>query len=300
MLTLEEMFKKKKLLGYSNQDIAVMSGVPLGTVQKIFSGATKRPRLQTMIMLDDLLSKDRQSLQSVLVTGSSGDYFYIPRTEEMQIHETVLAYDAAYEEDLPLQTPRKQGEFTVNDYLALPDDRRVELIDGIIYDMGAPGTWHQSLIGAVFNQFYNFLLEHEEMDCEILLSPVDVQLDEDDRTMVQPDLVGLCYKGPEDPRHIDHRRIFGAPDFVAEILSPSSASRDCVLKLRKYQAAGCGEYWIVDPERERVTVYRFRDTPFSGVPIQYTFRDQIPVATSGDLLVIDFAAIRRQLRRYYD
>lgn len=300
MLSLDEMFERKKVLGYSNQDIAVMSGVPLGTVQKIFSGATKRPRLQTMIMLDDLLSKERQSLQSVLVTGSSGDYFYVPRTEQMRVHEMVLAYDAVYEEDLPLQTSKKQGEFTVNDYLALPDDRRVELIDGIIYDMEAPGTWHQSLIGAVHNQFYNFLLEHEEMDCEILLSPVDVQLDEDDRTMVQPDLVGLCYKGPEDSRHIDHRRIFGAPDFVAEILSPSSSSRDCILKLYKYQAAGCGEYWIIDPQRERITVYRFRDTQFTGAPVQYTFQDQIPVAMSGDQLVVDFAAIRRQLRRYYD
>ena len=117
--------------------------------------------------------------------------------------------------------------------------------------------------------------------------------------MVQPDLVGLCYRGPEDPRHVDQRRIFGAPDFILEVLSPSSSSRDCILKLHKYQAAGCGEYWIVDPEHERVTVYRFRDKVLLDAPIQYTFQDQIAVAMSDDQLIIDFAKIRRQLHRYY-
>ena len=253
MLTLDEMIERKKLLGYSNRDIAAMSGVPLGTVQKIFSGATQKPHLQTMILLDDLLSKD----------------------------------------------PKRQGEFTVEDYMALPDDRRVELIDGIIYDMAAPTKLHQSLIGAIFVPFYNYLLEHEDRDCEILLSPVDVQLDADNRTMIQPDLVGLSYRGAEDPRHVDQRRIFGAPDFILEVLSPSSSSRDCILKLHKYQAAGCGEYWIVDPEHERVTVYCFRDKVLLDAPIQYTFQDQIAVAMSDDQLIIDFAKIRRQLHRYY-
>ena len=308
MLTLEEMKQRKKELGYTNREISELSGVPFGTVQKIFSGSTERPRFQTMIMLDELLAGPWRDPRSALtrVEYRGTPYQFRRHTEEMRVHETVLAYDAAYEEDLPLQTElplrkrKKQGEYTVDDYDALPDDRRVELIDGIIYDMAAPTKRHQGLIGAIHNKFYNFLLDHPEKNCEVYLSPVDVQLDADDRTMVQPDLIGLCYHGNSDSRDSDRRRIFGAPDFVMEVLSPSSSSRDCILKLHKYREAGCGEYWIVDAARQRVTVYRFRDPQCRDIPLQYTFDDSIPVAMSEDQLVIDFAQIRRQLHRHFD
>ena len=302
MLTLEEMKERKKELGYTNREISELSGVPFGTVQKIFSGETERPRFQTMIMLDDLLSGPWRDPESAWVYEEYGgkQYRYIPRTEEMRVHETVLAYDATYEEDLPLQTKKKQGEFLVEDYEALPEDCRVELIDGIIYDLATPVRVHQALIVALTSAFYQFILEHDDRDCEIFPSPLDVQLDADERTMVQPDLVGLCYRGEDDPRNADHRRIYGAPDFVLEILSPATASRDCILKLHKYSNAGCGEYWIVDPLKERVTVYRFKDPDCRDVPVQYTFEDRIPVAMTGDELLIDFAAIRRQLHRYFD
>ncbi len=202
--------------------------------------------------------------------------------------------------ELKYSIMKKQGEFTVDDYQALPKDRRVELIDGVIYDLGVPTTTHQALIGAIHHMFYGFLLEHPEKDCEILLSPVDVQLDEDEQTMVQPDLIGLCHKGEDDRRTADPRRVYGAPDFVLEILSSSTSSRDCILKLSKYRNAGCGEYWIVDPQNERVTVYRFKDSDRRDIPVQYTFKEKVPVAMSGDELFIDFAEIRQQLHRYFD
>ncbi len=300
MLTLNEMKERKIELRYTNKEISELSGVPFGTVQKIFSGETEHPRFQTMMMLDALLSGPRLDPRSAWVYAeySGVPYQYIPRTEEMRMHDTLLAYDAAYEESLPLK--KKQGEFTVDDYEALPAERRVELIDGIIYDMGAPTTTHQALIGAIHHIFYGFLLEHPEKNCEIFLSPVDVQLDEDDRTMVQPDLAALCYQGENDKRAADLRRICGAPDFILEVLSPGSAGRDCILKLAKYRNAGCGEYWIVDPRTEWVTVYRFKDPACGDAPLQYTFADRIPAAMSGDELYVDFAEIRRQLHRHFD
>ncbi|SEU23222.1 Uma2 family endonuclease, partial [Enterocloster lavalensis] len=78
----------------------------------------------------------------------------------------------------------------------------------------------------------------------------------------------------------------GAPDFVAEILSPSSRSRDCLLKLIRYREAGVREYWIVDPERETVTVYDFAENKVGS----YTFGDKVRVNLFPGL-EIDFAGM---------
>ena len=69
------------------------------------------------------------------------------------------------------------------------------------------------------------------------VSPVDVQLDEDDRTVVQPDVLIVC-----DRSKFQNGRVFGAPDFVVEVLSPSTSKKDSRLKLYKYGEAGVREY----------------------------------------------------------
>ena len=296
-MDIRDMIRRKKELGYTNRDIAELSGVPLGTVQKIFSGSTKSPHLQTLIMLEELLKKERQDVRSVRVPVPGTPYEYIPRSEEVLMHEKVLAYNGAKQETLP-QGPRKQGYYTVDDYFAMPEERRVELIDGIIYDMSAPGRLHQALVLEISTRLLMFQKESGR-DCEVLISPIDVQLDENDRTMVQPDIAVVC--------HEDHNRrvIWGAPEFVLEVLSPASRSRDCFLKLNKYRDAGCKEYWIVDGENQRVFVYEFsREDPEDAdstvnIPIPYTFEDKIPVRISAGEMIIDFAEIREDLKRYY-
>ena len=91
------------------------------------------------------------------------------------------------------------------------------------------------------------------MDCIPLTAPVDVQLDRDEKTMLQPDVLILC-----DKRKLIRRCIYGAPDFVLEVLSPSTRSKDQIVKLKKYMEADCREYWIVDIENRRIVVYDFR------------------------------------------
>ena len=189
---------------------------------------------------------------------------------ELMVHEPAPAYR------------KKQGEYTLEDYLALPDEERVELIDGVLYDMAAPRTWHQAIGGFI----YKLLLDHVLANggpCMPFMSPVDVQLDEDDRTVVQPDVLIVCSR----ERYRDGR-IFGAPDFLVEVLSPSTRRKDMQLKLFKYGNAGVREYWIVDSEKKRVIVYDFEH---EEAPAVYTFADKVPVLIWDGRCEIDFAQI---------
>ena len=115
------------------------------------------------------------------------------------------------------------------------------------------------------------------------ISPIDVQLDSDDKTIIQPDVIVLCDKNKYTPA-----RIIGAPDFVAEVLSPSTRSRDMFLKLNKYRSAGVLEYWMIDPEKKIIITYLFgKDDDYSV----YSFRDVIPVGIYNGELTIDFSQI---------
>ena len=130
-MTIEEMKKKKTEKGFTNEMLSKLSGVPLGTVQKIMSGETTAPRKFTI----DALSK--------VLGDESGDYTKISHSEKSMVSETAVAYSAEV----------GKRKCTIDDYYAIPEDRRVELIDGIIYDMGAPSLSHQRILGDLFVLF---------------------------------------------------------------------------------------------------------------------------------------------------
>ena len=174
----------------------------------------------------------------------------------------------------------RQGSYTIDDFYALPDGIRAELIDGILYQFNAPSLVHQTIVFEIARQLDACAAEH---DCKVLLSPVNVQLDCDSKTMVEPDISVLC-----DRNKAINRCIYGAPDFVLEVLSPSTRKRDLTIKVSKYEQAGCREYWIVDPESRTVFVYFFED---DRVIYQYTFNDKIPVRISNDKCIINFQQI---------
>ena len=184
----------------------------------------------------------------------------------------------------------KRSKCTIDDYYALPDDQRAELIDGHFYDMGAPTVIHQMLLARLQYLFME-CIERHEMPCIALQSPCDVRLDKDNYTMVQPDLMVVCHGF--DTNAI---RYEGAPDLVVEVLSPSSRMKDMVLKLHKYQRAGVREYWIVDPKNQTVTVHNFTDPNYD--PQKYTFADKIPVGISDGQCSIDFSRIQEWLSRF--
>ncbi|MBQ1923982.1 MAG: Uma2 family endonuclease, partial [Lachnospiraceae bacterium] len=184
---------------------------------------------------------------------------------------------------------KKDGEYTLDDYYALPDERRVELIDGTFYDMSAPAVIHQKILGELYILFRECADAHDGQ-CEVFLSPCDVRLDMDNKTMVQPDLLVICHD-----YDLDAKRFEGAPDLVLEILSPSTRAKDMLLKLYKYQNAGVREYWIVDPDHERVLVYDFGTDSF--YPDQYDFESLIPIHISEGLCSIDFSKVSRALKK---
>ena len=177
--------------------------------------------------------------------------------------------------------------YTIEDYYALPDDVRVELINGVFYRMDAPSGIHQFILGELHILFYKCIQDHN-MPCQVLFAPFDVRLDRDDYTMVQPDLMVFC-----QDFDLGMRRYEGAPDLVIEILSPSTRSKDMILKLRKYRQANAREYWIIDPENRKIIVHHFEDENYR--PQNYTFNDQIPVAIAKGLCRIDFSKIVRKL-----
>ncbi len=269
-MTLEEMRKRKTELGLTSQMISQISGVPLGTVQKIFAGTTKAPRRLTIEALEKVLSR-------------SGSF----EKEDGVLRDAPAPYGTKIRSDLAAGNPR----YTIGDYYALPDDKRVELIDGVFYDMAAPSSLHQLILMHLSYLFDECAAQHG-MPCVVLIAPFDVQLDRDNYTMVQPDLLVLCR--PQDYLHM--KRLEGAPDLAVEILSPSTRSRDMILKLYKYEKAGVREYWIIDPEHRTVTVHFFDTDHYD--PVRYTFHDQIPVRISGGKCSIDFSRIEERLARY--
>ena len=184
---------------------------------------------------------------------------------------------------------KEQGDYTLEDYYLIPDDRRVELIDGKIYDMTAPRASHQMIAGEIYRQLSNCRIEHE-MTCLPMIGPMDVQLDRDEKTMVQPDVLILC-----DMSKLITRCVYGAPEFVLEVLSSSTRSKDQIVKLKKYMEAGCREYWVVDKENEKVTVYDFETKDWPKI---YSFDDKVPVGVSEGLCKIDFPMIKVILERF--
>ena len=270
-MTLDELKTRKQELGYTYKMLAQKSGVPLSTIRKIFTGITTTPRRGTILALERILLGP--------VTDESGYYDQFRKEPRpLMIKEEALAYGG----------DPKQGHYTVQDYLALPDRPRVELIDGYLYDMAAPSLLHQRVLGELYLQVAKCAERHPE--CEVLFAPFDVCINDDQWSIVQPDLLILCSRTWRDGL-----RFYGAPDFVLEVLSPSNLYHDMFRKLNLYRLAGVREYWIVDPEKQKVTVYDFEH---DEMPVTYTFHDNVPLTISGGECSVDFRKISEKLANY--
>ena len=137
--------------------------------------------------------------------------------------------------------------------------------------MDAPTIVHQEIIGELCYYMRDYVKKNEG-ECRVILSPIDVCLNKDNKTMLQPDLVVIC-----DKELTDGRRINGAPDFVAEVVSPSSRKRDYMIKLNKYWKAGVREYWIIDPEKKDISTYWLQGSDTEFEVMHYDFEDKVPM-----------------------
>lgn len=274
-MKIEEMRQLKAERGYSNAQISRLSGVPLGTVRKIFSGITTSPRYETLKALERVFRDTAESRSFDTAYDLHGKC-------NLKVSDSLAPY-----------LTKQQGEYTIEDYYALPDDVRVELIDGVIYDMTAPTTIHQMIGPAIFREIDRHI-ESSGGSSVPFMAPTDVHLDCDNKTMVQPDFFVICNRDRITKRHLE-----GAPDFAVEILSPSTRGKDSFTKAYKYMDAGVREYWIVDPDALRITVYLFKERNIDEVKI-YTFKDTVPVAIFDGKCAVDFAKVYDRIRFLYE
>lgn len=280
-MTIEEMKAKKNELGLSCRELAELGDLPLATVQKVFSGATKAPRSKTIRSLENVFNK----------LAANGTFTRVDRYEPFE-GEYLCVSDVARDEAVEYKTgdlfDKRCKSHTVEEYLALPDDLRVELIDGTFYEMLAPTYTHQELLMSIVIELKTFVKKNKGK-CKVVAAPFDIQLDKDNKTMVQPDVVVIC-----DKDRINDKRGYGAPDMVVEILSPSTAKKDWEIKLAKYMAAGVREYWIVDPKKKIVVVF-YKAEDYSDVPEIYSFDSQVPVHIWDCKCKVDFSQIDTEI-----
>ena len=153
-------------------------------------------------------------------------------------------------------------------------EERYELIDGRIHMMASPNVNHQSLAGEIYRKLGNYL---EGKPCRAFISPLDVVLykkeKDQSQNVFQPDVFVIC-----DPGKIDEKRIYGAPDLVFEIISPSSETLDYFKKFWLYMEYGVKEYWIINPETRRVFIHTNGDEATK----KYSFDDKIKVGIFDD------------------
>jgi len=147
---------------------------------------------------------------------------------------------------------KEDRKYTLAEWRTWPEDERWELIYGVPYGMSpSPRVSHQGQAFDLGRRLGNFL---EGEPCRVFMAPLDVFLrdqDQDEDIVVEPDVMVVC-----DPDRIKDDGIHGAPDFIAEVLSDSTAYKDLGVKKELYERSGVKEYWIIQPDTCAVFVYR--------------------------------------------
>lgn len=181
----------------------------------------------------------------------------------------------------------QQNTYTENDYYNLPENVRAELIHGQIYYMAALSRIHQKILSELHLAIGQYIRE-KGGPCEIYPAPFAVRLfQDDDKTIVEPDLSIIC-----NPDKLTARGCTGAPDWIIEIVSPTTSSHDYIRKLNLYANTAVREYWIVNPMEQTIYVYFLEKDKFAAK--SFTFQDNIKVSIYDDLWV-DFRELNFHL-----
>jgi Uma2 family endonuclease len=183
---------------------------------------------------------------------------------------------AIEEGEFIMPLPGKQLH-TIEDIYALPEGTRAELIDGQLYMMAPPNRRHQEIVFSLSRKIADYI-DLKGGSCKTYIAPFAVFLNQDNLNYVEPDISVIC-----DPNKLTDRGCAGAPDWVIEIVSPSSRRMDYSTKVFKYRSAGVQEYWIVDPDKKRITIWDFENDNTE----EFSFSDSVKAGIYPDLF-IDF------------
>lgn len=240
-----ELKKKKKNCKMTNKEIAELSGIPVSTVNKIFSGATENPRYSTLLAIEEVLDTKEK----------------LPFTyDNFAEHSTMI-------QESPAPYQYHGRIYREEDIEKLEEGIRAELIHGCLYMLAAPSRIHQYILTKLLVQIELHIQKHKGT-CQVYPAPFDVRLFADDSVIVQPDISVICRT-----ELLTDRGCSGAPDWLIEIVSESNSRHDYVTKLMQYQKAGVREYWIADPKERTVSVYNFENPQKTG---EYSFENEIP------------------------
>lgn len=171
--------------------------------------------------------------------------------------------------------PDQNKSYTTDYIYSLPEGERAELIDGKIYYMAPPNRRHQDILLELASIIRDYVKSNDG-DCRPYVAPFAVFLNEDDKTYVEPDISVIC-----SPDKLTEKGCCGAPDWIIEIVSPGSRRTDYSIKLFKYRSAGVREYWIVDPDKNRIMVWNFE----SEDTAEYTFSDSVKAGIYHDFFI---------------
>jgi Uma2 family endonuclease len=179
---------------------------------------------------------------------------------------------------------RDADHHTYADYLTWSRTYGDELINGTAYvrEPPSPSISHQRI---VIELCYQLIAALENKPFEVCVAPLDVRLpkstEEDDQvdTVVQPDVFIVS-----DLQKLDARGVRGAPDWLAEVLSPSTASHDRFVKLPAYERAGVREVWLVDPVDRTLSIYRLEAGRY-GRPTTHELKGQTPLTAAPGVTV---------------
>jgi Uma2 family endonuclease len=181
--------------------------------------------------------------------------------------------------ELTMPLPEEQL-YTIEDIYDLPEGTRAELIDGQMYMMAPPNRRHQEIVGTLYRKITDYI-ESKGGSCKTYIAPFAVFLNQDRLNYVEPDISVIC-----DPDKLTDKGCSGAPDWVIEIVSPGSRRMDYSTKVFKYRSAGVREYWIVDPDKKRITVWDFANDNYE----EFSFSESVKSVIYPDLS-IDFSQI---------
>lgn len=259
----------RECAGISQRELEKRSGIKQTQISKIERGEAN-PSLKTISRL----------------FASMGRVVYITDAREVKKHKAsdfpvVTDSVARY-----LDPAKQQGEYTIDDIERLPDGIMSELIDGIIYDFSVPSLAHQMVIQEIFKAFSRYI-DDNAGKCKAFMGPTGVWFEEDNNDLLIPDMFVVC-----DETKLQKKGVVGAPDFVLEVLSDSTRSRDLNVKLNKYRAKGVKEYWIVDLKNQKLIVH---DWAHTDIPVIYGMGDLVLVGIYDGALKIDMGKVVKNL-----
>lgn len=182
---------------------------------------------------------------------------------------------------MPSRDPDKK--YTYADCFNWPENERWEIHEGVPFLLTAPLWQHQEISVQLSTLFHNYL---SGKSCRVYCAPFDLRLpepgqtDEESTFVVQPDITVVC-----DLTRLKKTGYCGAPALIIEIISPTTAKIDKIIKFNRFEKAGVPEYWIVEPEEKLVSVYTLQDDGRYGRPEVYAEDGNIRVHAFPDLII---------------